>query len=267
MLRGDNAAAVQLSDECVAIARTTGDRWLVAVTLHVLANAVERTGDAQAAEMQFQEGLRLGRAANDDWLLAYSLANLTGLLARRGESKRADAMARESLELAWRMGDRRLCALMLLHLAVLANRMRRVLRAARLLGAGEAQFERLGATPEAPPDRLDDLRAATSHGALALAREKGRALTLRAAVEEAPVDVPADRGGHRSTLTRRELEIAALVSQGLSNLQIAQRLFITEGTTQNHLSHILDRLGLTSRTQVAAWVLAVRDPPPEPASA
>jgi hypothetical protein len=67
--------------------------------------------------------------------------------------KRADATARESLELAWRIGDRRLCANMLLHLAMLANRLRRVVRAARLLGAGEAQFERLGATPEAPAPR------------------------------------------------------------------------------------------------------------------
>ena len=266
MLRGDPAAAVPLSEDCVAMARTTGDRWLVAVTLHVLGNAIERTGDAQAAEMQFQEVLRLGREANDDWLLAYPLANLTGLLVRRGELKGAHATARESLELAWRMGDRRLCALMLLNLAVLADRMRRSLRAARLLGAGEAQFERLGATPEAPPDGLDDLRAATSHGALALARAKGRALTLPAAVEEALVDAPSHGSGRRGGLTRREMEIAALVSQGLSNLQIAQRLSITEGTTQNHLSHILDRLGLTSRTQVAAWVLALRDQPLEPAA-
>lgn len=265
MLRGDPAAAVPLSEDCVAMARTTGDRWLVAVTLHVLGNAIERTGDAQAAEMQFQEVLRLGREANDDWLLAYPLANLTGLLVRRGELKGAHATARESLELAWRMGDRRLCALMLLNLAVLADRMRRSLRAARLLGAGEAQYERLGATPEAPPDGLDDLRAATSHGALALARAKGRALTLPAAVEEALVDGPSHGSGRRGGLTRREMEIAALVSQGLSNLQIAQRLSITEGTTQNHLSHILDRLGLTSRTQVAAWVLALRDQPLEPA--
>jgi len=38
-------------------------------------------------------------------------------------------------------------------------------------------------------------------------------------------------------------------------LAIAQRLVIAERTTQNYLSHMLDKLGVTSRTQVAAWVL------------
>jgi DNA-binding NarL/FixJ family response regulator len=162
----------------------------------------------------------------------------------------------------WRMGDSRGAPNILLWLAVLAARTRRMVRAARLLGAADAQHEHLGASPEMPPDGLDDLCAATLHGELAVAREKGRALTLQAAIDEACGEGEADervvvRASPRNArLTRRELEIAALVAQGLSNLQIAQRLVITEGTTQNHLSHILDKLGLTSRTQVAAWLLA-----------
>ena len=112
-----------------------------------------------------------------------------------------------------------------------------------------------------PPHGLDDLRAATSHGELADAYTKGRALTMQAAFEEACGEATTNERvlvqatPPDSRLTRRELEIAALVAQGLSNLQIAQRLVITEGTTQNHMSHILDKLGITSRTQVAAWVL------------
>ena len=54
-------------------------------------------------------------------------------------------------------------------------------------------------------------------------------------------------------LTTREREVAALVAQGLSNRQIADRLFVSERTAQNHVQHILTKLGLPNRGQVAVW--------------
>jgi DNA-binding CsgD family transcriptional regulator len=63
--------------------------------------------------------------------------------------------------------------------------------------------------------------------------------------------------GHRSDrLTRREREIAALVAQGLSNRQIAAASHISERTVESHVQHILDKLGFTNRTQIAASVAA-----------
>jgi DNA-binding CsgD family transcriptional regulator len=55
-------------------------------------------------------------------------------------------------------------------------------------------------------------------------------------------------------LTRRELEVAELVGQGLTNREIAKRLVLSERTAQNHVQHILTKLGLANRSQVAAWV-------------
>lgn len=65
--------------------------------------------------------------------------------------------------------------------------------------------------------------------------------------EEAPEDeVP---------LTRRELEVAHLVGQGLSNREMAEQLRISQRTVESHVENILRKLGFGSRTQVVAWVV------------
>jgi DNA-binding NarL/FixJ family response regulator len=57
-------------------------------------------------------------------------------------------------------------------------------------------------------------------------------------------------------LTAREREIVALIAEGLSNEQIAQRLFIANGTVRNHVSSILEKTALEHRTQIAVRYLA-----------
>ena len=52
-------------------------------------------------------------------------------------------------------------------------------------------------------------------------------------------------------LTARELEIVALIAEGLSNAQIAEKLFLADGTVRNHVSTILEKAGLEHRTQIA----------------
>jgi DNA-binding NarL/FixJ family response regulator len=58
--------------------------------------------------------------------------------------------------------------------------------------------------------------------------------------------------------------VASLIAEGLTNRQIARRLLITEGTAANHVVHILNKLGFSSRVHVAAWVarggLSLLDP-------
>jgi DNA-binding CsgD family transcriptional regulator len=61
-------------------------------------------------------------------------------------------------------------------------------------------------------------------------------------------------GPPKSPLTAREREISTLVSQGLTNKQIAAAVHISERTAETHVQHILDKLGFANRSQIAAWV-------------
>jgi DNA-binding CsgD family transcriptional regulator len=56
----------------------------------------------------------------------------------------------------------------------------------------------------------------------------------------------------RPALSPRECEVAILVAEGASNREIATRLFISDRTAQTHVQHILDKLGFSSRTQIAS---------------
>jgi DNA-binding CsgD family transcriptional regulator len=77
-----------------------------------------------------------------------------------------------------------------------------------------------------------------------------RAASLRAALGDRPA----------GPLSRREAEVAELVGQGMTNRQIASELYISERTAQTHVQHILTKLGFSTRSQIAAWITAQREP-------
>lgn len=66
--------------------------------------------------------------------------------------------------------------------------------------------------------------------------------------------LPSD-GDMRTLLSERELEVVRLVADGLSNKQISRRMELSDKTVKNHVSHILAKLQLTARTQVAVHAL------------
>lgn len=67
--------------------------------------------------------------------------------------------------------------------------------------------------------------------------------------------------GRQGTLSRRELEVAALVAEGLTNRAIAERMFISERTVDGHLEHIREKLGVSNRAQVATWFVGQSQAP------
>lgn len=64
-----------------------------------------------------------------------------------------------------------------------------------------------------------------------------------------------DRVEAFAQLSKRELQILALLAQGKSNREIAEKLFLSEKTVRNYISQILDKLGLSSRTEAVAYAI------------
>jgi DNA-binding NarL/FixJ family response regulator len=99
-----------------------------------------------------------------------------------------------------------------------------------------------------PEDLLRGLREAVG-GGTPLAPAAARRLMAEAARSEERVGPEVD------PLSEREVEVLKTLTLGLSNRDIADRLCISEATTRSHVSHILAKLGLSSRTQAALYAL------------
>jgi two-component system, OmpR family, sensor kinase len=118
------------------------------------------------------------------------------------------------------------------------------------------------ATPEFFRERDLRLMEAVAGWVGLVAYRAARVELVVARAAEAGIAVAAEE---LSLLTRRQQEVASLIAGGLSNAEIAQRLVLTPGTVANHVEHILRRLDLRSRVQVATWavergLIAAREP-------
>ncbi|MBB6391171.1 helix-turn-helix transcriptional regulator [Microbacterium thalassium] len=117
---------------------------------------------------------------------------------------------------------------------------------------------RCGAREQAA-DRLDRVATAASRDGIGLVARWARTLTHDAGLahgDDAPVPAPA-----APSLTPRELQVLALVAEGLTNAQIGERLYIAPKTASVHVSAILAKLGAANRAEAAAVYTAGAFPP------
>jgi DNA-binding NarL/FixJ family response regulator len=89
----------------------------------------------------------------------------------------------------------------------------------------------------------------------------GRVLPVQPVASPAP----APSGGY--PLSRREIEVAVLIAQGLTSKEVGRKLFIERGTVDTHVQHIYNKLQIESRPQLAVWLvdhgLLQRSSPPK----
>jgi DNA-binding CsgD family transcriptional regulator len=265
--RGDLDGARALYEQSAAVNRETGYR--LDVVEHNLGVVAQEQGDLHAARRYFESSVAARRAPGDTPGLALSLAKLGEIMAEQGDLAAAHRLLAESVVLQRDRGDRPGLAFALERVAIVAARHGLAERALRLAGASSALRDQLG-MPLDPAARASvDARLAPAWQALraeiaALAWQDGRALSAADAIAlalEPPWPTLPDPAPDATThpalaqLTPREYEVARLVARGLTNRQIAQSLVIADRTADVHVSNILNKLTLTSRTQLAAWVV------------
>jgi predicted ATPase/DNA-binding CsgD family transcriptional regulator len=231
------------------------------------------TGRLEESIDRCAQGLRrLGPGGGEQWVRSYLLV-ITGLaLFLQGKPEDSGAASRASLEMKVRLGDVVGTAYCLEMLAWLAAGQQGYERAAWLLGAADSLWDRAG-TRLGGNAILEEFRQQAdraARGALgadryAVLREDAGRRPLPEVVTVAVGDAGQfslpGRGDRARSLTRREHEIAARVAEGMSNREIAERLVISKRTVDAHVEHILAKLGVSSRVQIANWIQAAVPPP------
>ena len=237
-----------------------------------LANAAGLAGDEERAVACHRELAALTEAGSDYIRRAYSAYSLWALGAaawRRGDLDRATGLHQQSLRL--RRNDRMGTTFSVEALAWIAASRHQYERAAVLLGAATGLLQSMGTTldgyqPLAGYQRDCERQARQALGEAAFRAAYHRGLELPAAdvlayalqqpPEKPPERPPAPAVSEGAPLTPREMQVARLIAGGRSNKEIAAGLVISQRTAENHVEHILAKLGFTSRAQVAAWVAA-----------
>ena len=266
---GELPAAVARLEEGLAGFRAVHDKLGEFDVLILLAAATFFLDDPRVEEFSRQAfALADGQGAASS--KAYALWAL-GLVQWRdhGDAEQASRSLREAIRLWLPLNDRTGIGFCVQALSWCASTAAPNELAAQLMGASRAVWRSSGAHVDqtTPYSQFDDLsqqrvRAALGDAAFGQAFEQGAAYSFEQAVSLA-LGKETERGGVVSSgraggLTRRELEIAELLSEGLSNKEIAARLVIGQRTAETHVEHILGKLGFTSRAQVARWIAEQR---------
>jgi DNA-binding CsgD family transcriptional regulator len=163
-------------------------------------------------------------------------------------------------------GDEALTAAQLPRMARVAVARQQPDLAARLLGAARTVQERYGTLlyPWAAPLLADVeaiLRQRLGESAFAAAQAAGRGLTVTEAIAEADaftetLEAAAEPAKPAwNSLSVRELDVLRQLVAGRTNAEIGAALFISPRTATTHVSHILAKLGVASRTEAAAWAI------------
>ncbi len=275
--KGDREQSISFFSEALALSRGAGNVRKNATSLGNLGITMLVHGNPEQATVLLEESLALFRDIGDSSNIAIGLMYSALAALTKGGHERVKALSQESLALLQQAEDEQHVPDCLEIMAGGAGAQGLAQRAARLWGAAEAMREAIG-VPLQPEDRkLLDPYLATARSNLGevawqTTLAEGRAMRPEQAIEyslsaEEPVLPPpvARRPGRRpatlAPLTPREEEVAVLVSRGLTNRQIASELYISEHTVATHITKILKRLALSSRSRLSAWVAERKLPP------
>jgi predicted ATPase/DNA-binding CsgD family transcriptional regulator len=270
---GDRSAARRLLDEAAQVTAAGLDYppGPVAVLQARAFNGFFQSdlGEVRAAATQ---GVQLARQSGDLYALEIMLLNLGSAALFTGDLDDARPLLAEAIQLAHRLDDRVAIFYLLDAFGCRAALSGQARLAAHLFGAASTIRSEAGANvmpflapllSQAEGSAVAALGATRFAAELAAGQRLDREAALDLALGKTAVDAARDAHGASAVkagpLATREAEVAGLVADGLTNKQIGTRLFISERTVDSHVRSIMNKLGVSSRAQIAAWMAAPDD--------
>ncbi|WP_027502349.1 protein kinase domain-containing protein [Rhodococcus sp. UNC363MFTsu5.1] len=241
------------------------DHLLRVITLTGAGVASGLLGQSAKAADYLQQVLDITEPRGELVFRAWAVRTL-GLAVWTTEPKRATALLEQAVRLSRSVDNSFGSAPSLEGLAWIAAADGDYARSALLLGYAQAMRQTGGLPKIAIPglrEQHDECeqrtRRALGQKAYDASYRKGASASFGEAAAYALAETPephrATTAPGKTTLTRRELQVAELVAEGLTNSAIAAKLVIAQRTAEGHVERILAKLGFTSRTQVAAWMV------------
>ena len=250
-------ADIELALELLAEA---GDDGGLAATLLLAGAAADFDDDLEMAVERFERCAELSAALGLPAVEARALQLLGLCRLGLGDLHGAKSALAKGAPTIADIGDRFAIPVGLSALAGLAADEGRP-RAALMLAGAASAYEEVNQTyrPQKVRAKLDAwlAQARTNVGSAAPKLfAEGRSSRLDQAIALGLDDDPEApwRAGPPTGLTRREREVATLVATGLTNREIAGKLYLSVRTIEVHVDHILTKLGFRTRTQLAAWI-------------
>jgi non-specific serine/threonine protein kinase len=245
--------------------RKGGNTQGVAWARHDLGLLARDRGDLASAAELLQASLRDFRELDYSWAVAWSAWGLGTTLTGQGRLTEACLLLAEALRTYTDVNDPRGVAQCQEALAYVASEQAHYETAARLIGAAATLRARVAASPpDAEQARNSAVERALAgalgpqdadrliHAGRTMPAQHAADLAMAVALGAAPGDQEPQQ---QVPLTPREQQVAALVASGRTNRQIGRVLGISEKTTEVHLHHVMSKLDVRSRAQVAAWAV------------
>jgi predicted ATPase/DNA-binding CsgD family transcriptional regulator len=265
--QGQPQKAITLTEEAVDLFLEVDEKWGAAIELGFLAVAWRDQGDHERAKRLAERGLELSREVGERQAISVALNTLATLAQAERDHERARELFGEGLTVSAELGNESDVVHCLEGLASIAGAEGSIVRAARLWGAAEALLEEIEAGVHTyVPDRslhqsqVASARARLDEEAFEAAWAEGRTMTPEQAIEyaleqEASPEPAATPQTYPADLSAREAEVLRLVAMGLSNAEVAKKLFLSSRTVDWHLSSIYRKLGFHSRTEAARFAV------------